>query len=348
MPSSRTSLLTLEQFIAFNDELAALIRAGVPLDAGLSDLAVDMRHGLGQVSLRVAEEVQKGQSLDAAIESHQSHFPPRYAALIRAGLAAGRLDELLAAMSHSARRAVAIRRTVTVASIYPLIVILCAWGLLLACVARPVNELRSIYEGPYFIAPSPWLHWVLLIPEQVRPFWWTVPLLVVCLLAYGFWNGRARQWKIPFWVVHMPILGRMARASELAGILDLLGVLLEQQVPLPEAARLSAAMTSSSRYRSALLNIAQQVEAGREPAPEDLAPFPVLVRWSLTAPGTALRATVIRRSAQQLEGKATDSIRLLAEWLPRLAAAVIAGLVVLIYGLILFLPLTSFLMDLFQ
>ncbi|RPI75112.1 MAG: hypothetical protein EHM42_15570, partial [Planctomycetaceae bacterium] len=57
--------LTLDDLTAFNAELSALVRAGIPLEPGLSALASEHGGALGRVCGSVAEQMRQGVALDA-------------------------------------------------------------------------------------------------------------------------------------------------------------------------------------------------------------------------------------------------------------------------------------------
>ena len=53
-----SSAITLEELTALNDEIAALVRVGVPLEDGLSRLGEDLPGRLGQLASRLADQLQ--------------------------------------------------------------------------------------------------------------------------------------------------------------------------------------------------------------------------------------------------------------------------------------------------
>ena len=59
--------MTLDDLIALNDEIAALVRAGVPLEAGLAELGGDLPGRLGQFATVLAQRTARGESLAQAI-----------------------------------------------------------------------------------------------------------------------------------------------------------------------------------------------------------------------------------------------------------------------------------------
>ena len=57
---SAAGSLSLEHLIALNDEIAALIRAGLPLERGLLSVGSDLPGRLGEVTRQVADGMGRG------------------------------------------------------------------------------------------------------------------------------------------------------------------------------------------------------------------------------------------------------------------------------------------------
>src|SRR5580698_6079268 len=87
-----TRPLSLEDLITLNEEIAAMAKAGLPLDQGLSALAKEMGGGrLQAVTEQLANDLRSGCTLPEAIKRQPGRLPPYYAALLNAGIRSNRL-----------------------------------------------------------------------------------------------------------------------------------------------------------------------------------------------------------------------------------------------------------------
>ena len=109
--SSTLNTISLDQVAALGDEIAALVRAGVPLERGLTDLASDLPGSLGKLTARIADRLSSGETLDAALAAEGAALPATTAAVIRAGLRSGNLAVALESHAASSRRISTIRTT---------------------------------------------------------------------------------------------------------------------------------------------------------------------------------------------------------------------------------------------
>ena len=98
-----TGPITIDQLLALNEEIAALVRAGVPLDRGLLDAGRDVRGQLGRIAGALGRRLGRGESLVAALGAERKAIPPLYRAVVEAGTRAGRLPVALEGMARYVR-----------------------------------------------------------------------------------------------------------------------------------------------------------------------------------------------------------------------------------------------------
>ena len=87
---------TAEESAELAAQVAQLARSGLPLEAGLRALSEELPAGrLTQVLRHVANQLEAGQPIDAALDSQKSRLPAHLRGLIVAGVRTGRLAEVL-------------------------------------------------------------------------------------------------------------------------------------------------------------------------------------------------------------------------------------------------------------
>ena len=327
---------SLEDLIALNDEMAALIRAGIPLEVGL-DPSFSRR--LGALTERLRGRLEQGKSLAEAVAAEGDNLPPVYRAVVESGLKAGRLPEALESLSSYAQSLLELKRRIGLAFVYPSIVLLVAYGMLVGFVIGIVPRLEEAYRQ-FQLPMRDWLPLFRTLHETVHIWGPAVPLLAVGLvLTRGGWlMGHRAPW---MW----SIVANFRRAS-FAGLLSLL---VEHRLPLPVALRLAGDAAGGPRIREKSRELAGDVESGDTLAASLAArrAFPPFMRWMISngEQQQALGAT-LRQTAQIYRRRAlyrADSVKVV---LPIVCTVLFGGGVVLLYGLILFIPLTDLLEDL--
>src|SRR5687767_8429700 len=83
--------ISIDHFIALNEELAAIVRAGMPLERNLREAARDIPGTLGTTVQLLETRLSHGETLPQALAAERHRFPGVYRAVVEAGLKAGRL-----------------------------------------------------------------------------------------------------------------------------------------------------------------------------------------------------------------------------------------------------------------
>jgi type II secretory pathway component PulF len=132
---TRQRPLALRDFLVFNQEFLALVKAGLPM-LRCFDL-LNNRTGQGgfqQALQAVRESIRGGSAISEAMAMHPIYFPELYQASIRAGEQAGNLPEVLKRYIDYLKMIIGVREKVVKATIYPLFLlgfgILVTFGLL--------------------------------------------------------------------------------------------------------------------------------------------------------------------------------------------------------------------------
>jgi general secretion pathway protein F len=336
--------LSLDQFIALNEEMAALVRAGVPLDRGLIDLGGDTRGQLGRAAAELGKRLESGATLEDAVADPAVAFPPLYRAVIIAGLRSGNLAAALEGLATTTRRVREMRRIVGVALAYPLFVAALAI-LLFAAIAREWTPAIAQAYAEWNVSENALLASVVWLGE--RAVWWApwAPLLIVAAaLAWWIRSGRATRLKTPgrtsrlAWV---PTLARMSKAGRMATFTEVLRLLIEHRVSLPHALRLAGEASGDRRLEQHSLQMADRLErgGGREGSPTG---FPPLLAWLLAggAPESQL-VSALEHLSHAYRHEALRMAQWLSVYLPLVFTAVIGGGVVLLYGVVVLGPVFS-------
>lgn len=332
---------TLNDLISLNDEIAALVRAGVPLEQGLADLGGDMPGRLGQIAAALAERTARGESLDQAMLDQAATLPPAYRAVVRAGVRAGRLSAALEAVAHAARRISETQRTAVAAVMYPMAVFSLVWiGLALFSVGLAPHLASSFHS---LNVPGQGVFDTLAWAGQWAALWGTiVPVLVLLLLGlwwyactrasllYAPWLGWMFNW--------LPWMGRMMRCTQTATFLEILAMLVENQTPLDEAVALALDASGTAGDCPNFCdgkNGTVPLDGPRANPPA----LPPMMRWLiLTAGRDGALLPALQHTAVTYHRRARHESDLVLMFLPAVLTLVIGGSVTAAYAFMVFIP----------
>lgn len=348
--AGRPAPVTLDQLIALNDEIAALVRAGVPLERGLADAGRDVGGRLGSLERAIAERAGRGEPLGDAVRAAGGGMPEVYRAIVEAGLRSGHLARALEGLAAHARGVADARRVIGQALLYPVLVFALAYALFVGFAWQAAPRFVAAFEALGLPRFAP-LAWLAALGRTAAAWGPVVPAILLGLglawIASG-WSRALDTGTLGRWIGWLPGVGTMLEQIRNANFADLLALLVEHDVGLAEAIPLAADASGDRRFRTAAGELAGRIARGDGVPDPGAGPgragVPPLIAW-MVASGTrqaqlvpALRhaaANYRRRSIRLAEGfRAT---------LPVAALLVIGGVTVLVYGLILFVPLSTML-----
>lgn len=343
--------IALEGLIALNDEIASLIRAGAPLELGLRQFGEGQAGALGTISRRLSDRMSRGESLAEAVAAEGERLPVLYRRVIETGLRAGRLPAALEVLSGFARDLVDLRRRLSLALIYPFIVVLLAYALFVVFLIEMGARYRDAYESLQ-IPIHGLMRFFIDIGETVQIWGWIPPGSLILFAAWAIvapdrWLLRSSG---PIWPLSwLPGIKTISSNARYANFSALLALLVDHEIPLAEAVVLAAGATGDGRIESSARAVAGRLAQGQEPAATDAnaGGLPPVLNWLMSRGRSPERLSeALRRAGQMYQGRAKNQIEWLNFVFPVVASVVIGGGALLLYSLAFFVPLIDMLNDL--
>lgn len=92
-------------------QLAAFVRAGIPVFEGISEIAADSEdRALKRVLTDISTQLRSGATMTEAVAAHPKDFPDYYVGILRSAELTGRLDTVLLQLATYIERDDAMRR----------------------------------------------------------------------------------------------------------------------------------------------------------------------------------------------------------------------------------------------
>lgn len=255
------------EFLLFNQQLASIAKAGIPLEKGLRQLARDAgSRRMRRLIDDLVQEMESGLTIDQAVEKRQHQFPPLYGMILKAGVETGRLSDMLTSLNRHLEIGSRTRRIIFESMAYPVVV--------LAIGAAIITFLFSVVV-PYYaeimrdmsdsLMGLPYLtRQFITAARYVIPFWIVVGLFLALLLVlYGLFTATpgGRRFKESV-LLTMPILGRLYHCGILARMAEAMAVLVGAGASMPTCVRLGSASAGSETLKWEASHIAQHIEQG--------------------------------------------------------------------------------------
>lgn len=257
----------INEFLLFNQQLASVTKASIPLEKGLRNLAADAQSPtMRKLLADIAGELEAGVPIEQAIEKRQRHFPPLYGMLLSAGMRTGRLSEMLTCLNRHLEIVQRTRRIIIESITYPMVVLIlaaCIITFMFIFIIPTFGEVLSdMTDGKVGLPVL--TRTILTLSHYIIHIW--IGIAVVVLGAIFIWCGLSataggRRTKETL-IQTIPVLGRIYRNGILARLCEALGQLVDSGCPLPEGIRLAAQATGSEKVILDSARLTEQLEKG--------------------------------------------------------------------------------------
>jgi type IV pilus assembly protein PilC len=225
------------EFLVFNQELATLLKAGMPLVQSLDLLKRRVESPVFKAVLEdVHERVRSGTALSDAFGAHGSLLPSVYTASLLAGERSGSLDTVLRRFVEYSKIIAQVKRKTLSALVYPIILVSLAVVLVLIIVMRVVPAFSDFYAS--FGADLPIVTRIIVaVSDALRAqFLLFAVALVAGIGAFATWLRQPGQ-KARFdrAVLRLPLVGDIATKFATSQMARTIATLLGGGLPLVNA-----------------------------------------------------------------------------------------------------------------
>jgi type IV pilus assembly protein PilC len=262
--SGRRRRIRGQEFLVFNQELATLLKAGMPLVQSLDILRQRVNNQTFKAVLDgVYEKVKAGTALSDAFGEHGSLFPPVYAASLLAGERSGSLDEVLRRYVAYEKVIGAVKKRTVSALIYPAILVTMMIGLIGIIVVKVVPAFSEFYAGFGRELPLSTRIIVTFSDFIVGNLWLIVFGVVAGVVAVIGWLKQPGQREnADRLVLQLPFAGASVRKFATAQMARTLGTLLSGGIPLVNALEINVRALSNRYLARELDDVRHRVQEG--------------------------------------------------------------------------------------
>ncbi|MFZ4428726.1 MAG: type II secretion system F family protein [Phycisphaerales bacterium] len=250
-------------------QLADLLRAGVPLLRGLRLLGGRRsRPRVSRVFASLAQEVEKGSDLAAAMERRSDSFPTLHIAMVRAGERGGFLESVLAQLGGLVIKQAELTGKILGNMIYPAVLVVFGLGIAAVIFGVFVPQFRPMFariEGGLPLVTT-----IVFIVSDAITKYGLVSAALIGAAGAGIAAAMRRpdvKARIDQARLRLPVLGPIQRGVATARLCRLLGSMLANGVPMLAALRISRDAVGNPVMQRAIDAAAEAVQSGAALAP---------------------------------------------------------------------------------
>ncbi|MCA9476043.1 MAG: type II secretion system F family protein [Nitrospira sp.] len=245
--TSRKRGLSLREFLIFNQEFLALVKAGLPMLRCFDLLAERSTQAAFHQALQgVRESIRGGAAISEAMAQHTHFFPELYQASVRSGEQAGNLPEVLSRYISYLKLLIGVREKVLRALAYPAFLVVFGFGVVGFLLAYVLPSFSDVYSESR--VELPWATQMLLNFINSASTWLPILLvgLAVSIGTFAWWRTTpSGKWKLDQIMLQVPLLGDIILKNQAIRLTRTLATILAGGIPLLTALQITGkAMTN--------------------------------------------------------------------------------------------------------
>jgi type IV pilus assembly protein PilC len=262
---TRKPKIARHEFLVFNQELATLLKAGMPLVQSLDILRSRLTNPVFKAVLDdVHEKVRSGTALSDAFTAHGDLFPSVYTASLMAGERAGNLDAVLRRYVAYAKVIETVRKKTISALVYPTILISLAVVLVAVIAIKVVPTFADFYAS--FDAQLPLSTRIIVATSDIirsNLLLIAIALLTAGAVFYTWIKQPGQRARFDRAVMRVPFIGTSVHKFATAQLARTLATLLGGGIPLVNALEISSRSTGNRHMAQEMGIVAQRVREGQ-------------------------------------------------------------------------------------
>lgn len=256
--------ITERDIVLFTRQFSTMVDAGLPLVQCLEILGkgCDNRN-FGDLIMDVKGSIEVGSNLSDSLRRHPKTFDSLYCNLVEAGEAGGILDTILARLAAYIEKALALKKKVKAAMVYPASIVTVAVVVVAFLMIFVIPTFATMFSGAGKELPGPTAI-VMMVSDFFRLGWYymiagLIGFIFIFKKVYATDRGMTEIDRI---ALKLPVFGVLIQKVSVAKFSRTLGTLISSGVPLIEAMDICARTAGNKIIEGAILSTIISVKEG--------------------------------------------------------------------------------------
>ena len=223
-----------DDFIIFNQEMKALLLAGLPVIKSLDILITRQKKSeLGTMLKDIRSSIETGSSISEAFANHKDRLPTAYVTTLVAGERSGNLGEAIGRYVEYAKLTNTLRKNFKKALYYPVFLVTLSFGMIGLMLLYVLPEFAKFYDGfeeelPFFTSM------VLSLADTLKTNGLYILAVIVASIIFFQWWRRTDSGARAFsrFMFAVPLVGNLLHKYQLSQVFHSLSVMLSGGMPL--------------------------------------------------------------------------------------------------------------------
>ena len=254
-----------KEIVIFTRQFATMIDAGLPLVQCLEILASQQENKVFKKALtEIRQSVEGGLTFAAALKQHPKIFTSLYANMVEAGEAGGILDTILNRLAIYMEKAMALKKKVKSAMIYPSTIVTVAMVVVIFLLVFVIPTFKAMFEGFGAALPLPTV--IILDLSRLMITYWYLLLGIPVGLVVGlkmWYKTAAGKLAVDTFMLKTPVFGLLIRKVAVAKFTRTLGTLISSGVAILDGLDITARTAGNKVVERAVLQTRASIAEGK-------------------------------------------------------------------------------------
>jgi type IV pilus assembly protein PilC len=320
------------EVVSFTRQFSTMVSAGLPISRALDVLSQQSSNkNFRKILLDALRDLEGGSSLAASFGKFPRVFSPTYQALVGAGEASGKLDQILLRLADTMEADRDLKSKFRSAMIYPAIIFLAMIGVFVLMMVYVVPKLADMYDQ--MDVDLPFMTEMMIDISNFMVARWYVVILLAAGVGLGFkaflsTDMGTRTFSIV--AFNMPVFGKINKQKEFAQFSRTLSLLIGSAIPIVDALNIVSRVVKNNTLRRASIEAARNVEKGNALSEyfryNKVFP-PLLAQMASVGEETGELDAVLGRVADFFSGETDHAVKGLSSALEPLILILLGGMV---------------------
>jgi len=306
--------------VAFTDIVDMTRQLSIMLNSGLTIIdSLDIlkrqasKPAYLKLILGIDADVKAGSSFSNALKKYPHEFNNLYIALVKAGEASGKLDEILVKLADTLEQQRSFNSKIKGAMVYPMIVMTAMGGVMFVMLTFVIPKLLTVYKEFNVKLPAPTV-FLIFISDIFANYglFILIGIITSIFLLKKSYNSKAGKLLVDRVVLKVPVINKVIKVAALVDTTRTLAILIAAGVSILEALDIITETTNNVVYQNALRHIKQVIEQGGTlgGALEDAKIFPpILVQMTSVGEQTGHLDDTLGHLAKYFESESEVAIK---------------------------------------
>ncbi len=258
------SKIKKKELLHISRQLAAFIRAGIPILDAFNELAEEADSRAAKRALsQIASDIRTGSTLTEAVNRHPGDFPEYYRAILASSELTGDLDSILMQLADYLEQDIETRAKITGAMIYPAVITGLSFVTIIVMTVFVLPQFQKFFESLNVELPLPTRMLMAFTGFLTSKGLYLLAGLVVFIIVYLILMRVRPVRRIrDRMLLRVPVIGPLIRYAMVERYTRLLASMIDAGIPLPRAMTVAISSLKNVLFVDLLTEARERTMAG--------------------------------------------------------------------------------------